>query len=94
MGKCYCDATRLSYTPPAPGQKDPGYQFSFEHGVNGLGSQKIEFVVVNGNETRSQVSTMEVRNNPIVNDSAFIVSVYQGIYGRTPVGFEQAYWSQ
>jgi hypothetical protein len=55
---------------------------------------KSNFVVINGNETRSSSAMVSVSVNPLMDDDAFVVSVYQGMFGRAPASFEQAYWSQ
>jgi hypothetical protein len=87
-------ATRLPYTPPAPGQKDAGYSFLYDLPARTVGSTEVKFVVINGNETRSSSAMVSVNVNPLMDDDAFVVSVYQGMFGRAPAGFEQAYWSQ
>ena len=40
-------ATILPYTPPAPGQIDPGYSFEFQFPARKVGLSDVEFVVIN-----------------------------------------------
>jgi len=87
-------ATRLPYTPPAPGQKDAGYSFLYDLPARSVGSTEVKFVVMNGSETRTASAAVSVSVNPLMDDDAFVVSVYQGMFGRGPASFEQAYWSQ
>ncbi len=70
-------ATRLPYTPPAPGQKDAGYSFLYDLPARTVGSTEVKFVVINGNETRSSSAMVSVNVNPVMDDDAFVVSVYQ-----------------
>ena len=71
-----------------------GYSFLYDLPARSVGSTEVKFVVINGNETRSSSAMVSVNVNPLMDDDAFVVSVYQGMFGRAPAGFEQAYWSQ
>ena len=85
-------ATILPYTPPAPGQIDPGYSFEFQFPARKVGLSEIELVVINGAETRSMNSTFEVEHSPITDNVKFIESVYETMFQRPPALFELNEW--
>ncbi|MFL2913992.1 MAG: Ig-like domain-containing protein [Opitutales bacterium] len=82
----------LPYILPAPGQSDPGYSFEFQFPARKVGLSDVEFVVVNGSETRSVKSTFEVEHSPITDNVTFIESVYQTLFQRQPEAFELNEW--
>ena len=82
------EADMLPRTEPGVGEDDPGQGFTFDLNANAVGSQEVEFVIVNGDETATATVYVNVDESPLTDDLEFIRALYQGLYYREPLGFE------
>ena len=82
------NAQEYPYERPMLWEEDPGHLFTFDLEARSFEPYEVEFLVVNGNETFSQTRMINVRQNPLSNDSEFLRSFYLGLFDREPEGFE------
>ena len=82
------EADKLPRTEPGVGEDDPGQGFTFDLNANAVGSQEVEFVIVNGDETATATVYVNVDESPLTDDLEFIRALYQGLYDRAPESFE------
>ena len=82
------DATKMPRTPPQLGQQDPGQSFIFEKEARGVGSYEVEFLILNGDETSSATSFINISESPLTDDYLFIENLWNGMFDRDPQAFE------
>jgi len=82
------EASKLPRAEPGLGEEDPGQAFTFDLIANAVGSQEVEFVIVNGDATASATVYVNVDESPLTGDLEFIRTLYQGLYDRAPESFE------
>ena len=87
-------AEKLPYQVPESDEDDPGHTFTYDLTGRSVGVEEIQFIVINGTESVSAYVDISVKASPFVDDLSFLIDLYQGLYARDPVGFEQAYWTQ
>ena len=82
------EASKLPRTEPSLGEEDPGQAFTFDLIASAIGSQEVEFVIINGDETANAAVYVNVDESPLTDDMEFIKALYQGLYDRKPESFE------
>ena len=86
------DADLLPRSIPSPGEDDPGLGLTFDMDARNLLGYDIEIIVVNGDETASASTRLEVSQTPLLDEIEFLNSLYQGLFQRNPESYESGYF--